>query len=105
MIDIHAVRIDLSMGQVGMRASRDAPGTERGVGTDTFAANVGALVAIGGDWSDGSNPVGLAIGNGFPELGGRNVSSKHWDFICDMRTDSEILVDGEVFYKDGQFLV
>ncbi len=47
----------------------------------------------------------LAIGNGFPELGGKNVSSIHWDFICDMRTDSEILVDGEVFYKDGEFLV
>jgi hypothetical protein len=24
--------------------------------------------------------------------------------ICDMRTDSEILVDGELFYKDGQFV-
>ncbi len=47
----------------------------------------------------------LAIGTGFPELGGKNVSSIHWDFICDMRTDSEILVDGEAFYKDGKFLV
>ena len=47
----------------------------------------------------------LAIGNGFPELGGKNVSGIHWDFICDMRTDSEITVDGEVFFKDGEFLV
>ncbi len=63
--DIQAVRIDLSTGVIGLRASMDAPGAERGVGTDTFAQSVGALVAIGGDWSDGYTPVGLAVGNGF----------------------------------------
>jgi hypothetical protein len=24
--------------------------------------------------------------------------------ICDMRTDSEISVDGELFYKNGEFV-
>jgi len=24
--------------------------------------------------------------------------------ICDLRTDSEILVDGQLFYKNGQFV-
>ncbi len=66
--DVHAVRIDLSRGDVGLRASMNAPGSERGVGTDTFAANVGALVAIDGDWSNGFTPVGLAIGNGFSHI-------------------------------------
>ena len=47
----------------------------------------------------------MAVGNGYPETGSKNQSSVHWDFICDMRTDSEILVDGELFYKDGQFVV
>ena len=45
----------------------------------------------------------LAIGGGFPEIGGKNTSSIHWDFICDIKSDSEISVDGEVLYKDGQF--
>jgi len=58
------VRIDLTRGEVGLRASMDVPG-ERGVGTDTFASNAGALVAIDGDWSDGYTPVGLAMGNGW----------------------------------------
>ncbi len=47
----------------------------------------------------------MAIGYGFPEIGGKNISSVHWDFICDMRQDSEILVDGELFYKNGNFVV
>jgi aminopeptidase len=45
----------------------------------------------------------VAIGAGYPETGSRNHSSVHWDFICDMRHDSEILVDGESFYKNGKF--
>jgi aminopeptidase len=47
----------------------------------------------------------MAVGAGYPETGSRNESSIHWDFICDMRQDSEIHVDGELFYKDGQFQI
>lgn len=47
----------------------------------------------------------VALGAGYPETGSRNESSIHWDFICDMRTDSDILVDGELLYKDGRFAI
>ena len=47
----------------------------------------------------------MAVGSGFPETGSLNESSIHWDFICDMRDNSEILVDGELFYKNGEFQV
>ncbi len=46
----------------------------------------------------------MALGAGYPETGSKNKSSIHWDMICDLRTDSEILVDGELFYKNGQFV-
>ena len=46
----------------------------------------------------------MALGAGYPETGSQNKSRIHWDMICDMRKDSEILVDGEVVYKDGQFV-
>jgi len=46
----------------------------------------------------------MALGAGYPETGSKNKSSIHWDMICDMRTDSEILVDGELFYKNGRFV-
>lgn len=47
----------------------------------------------------------VAVGAGYPETGSRNESAVHWDFICDMRRESEILVDGELFYRNGQFTV
>ncbi|UCE00923.1 MAG: aminopeptidase [Chloroflexota bacterium] len=47
----------------------------------------------------------MALGAGYPETGSQNKSDIHWDMICDLRQDSEILVDGEVVYRDGQFLV
>jgi aminopeptidase len=46
----------------------------------------------------------LALGNGYPDTGSRNTSGIHWDFICDMRQDSEIRADGEVIYRNGQFV-
>jgi aminopeptidase len=46
----------------------------------------------------------LALGAGYPETGSVNRSQIHWDMICDMRQDSEIVADGEVIYHDGQFV-
>jgi aminopeptidase len=46
----------------------------------------------------------LAVGAGYPETGSKNESGIHWDMLCDMQ-DSEIVVDGEVFYKDGKFVI
>jgi aminopeptidase len=47
----------------------------------------------------------LAVGAGYPETGSRNRSSVHWDFICDLRRDSEIRVDGKLFYQNGKFCI
>jgi aminopeptidase len=47
----------------------------------------------------------MAVGAGYPETGSKNQSSIHWDMICDMRSGGEIVVDGSLFYKDGEFQV
>lgn len=47
----------------------------------------------------------LAVGSGYPETGSKNKSSIHWDFICDIKEDSEIRVDGELLYRDGKFQI
>lgn len=46
----------------------------------------------------------MALGAGYPETGSKNKSAIHWDLICDLRNDSEILVDGDPFYKNGKFV-
>lgn len=64
---------------------------------DKFTGNILFDEKIGGSFH-------MALGAGYPETGSLNKSRIHWDMICDLRTDSEILVDGEVVYKDGKFV-
>jgi aminopeptidase len=47
----------------------------------------------------------LAIGAAFPECGGTNESSVHWDIVTDMKEGGQITVDDELLYKDGQFVI
>jgi len=47
----------------------------------------------------------LAVGHGYPESLTENDSAIHWDMICDLRKGGEITVDGQLFYKDGKFIV
>ena len=49
--------------------------------------------------------VHLALGKSIPQTLGVNQSALHWDMVCDLRTGSEVRVDGELFCKDGQFVV
>jgi aminopeptidase len=46
----------------------------------------------------------LALGQSYPETGGRNDSALHWDLICDLRSGGEVYADGELVYRDGRFL-
>ena len=46
--------------------------------------------------------VHLALGNGMPDLGGKNESRIHWDIVKDLRLPgTRIELDGEVVQQDG----
>jgi aminopeptidase len=47
----------------------------------------------------------LALGRSYPESGGLNVSALHWDMVCDLREQGEVWVDGELFMKNGKFVL
>lgn len=72
---------------------------EWGIGTNygitRFTKNMLFDEKIGGT-------IHFAVGAGFPECGGKNDSGIHWDMLCDM-ADSEIKVDGDLFYRNGKF--
>jgi aminopeptidase len=67
-------------------------------GINRFTGNIVFDEKIGGTMH-------MAVGMGYPETGSKNRSAVHWDMICDMRNDSSIVVDGELFYKNGEFVV
>jgi len=74
---------------------------EWGIGTNygitKFTKNMLFDEKIGGT-------IHLAVGLGFPEAGGKNESGTHWDMLCDM-ADSEVTLDGDLFYKDGKTVI
>src|SRR5439155_585290 len=45
--------------------------------------------------------VHIAIGKSYPHIGGKNVSSLHWDLIKDLRGGGRIELDGEVVQENG----
>lgn len=73
---------------------------ELGIGTnfgiDRFIRTILFDEKIGGT-------VHLAVGNSYPETGGRNRSNLHWDMIKDLRKGGQLLVDGKVIQEDGVF--
>ncbi len=74
---------------------------EWGIGTNygikRFTKNMLFDEKIGGT-------IHFAVGAGYPESGSKNESGLHWDMLCDM-AQSEIKVDGEVFYRNGKFAI
>ncbi|NWG07918.1 MAG: aminopeptidase [Chloroflexi bacterium] len=71
---------------------------EWGIGTNynikKFTKNILFDEKLGGT-------IHLALGLGFEEAGGHNTSGLHWDMLCDM-ADSEIVIDGKLFYRNGR---
>ncbi len=53
----------------------------------------------------GERQARLALGAGYPDTGSVNRSAIHWDMLCDMRRDSEIQVDGDLVYQNGEFTI
>jgi len=47
----------------------------------------------------------LALGFGFPNLGGKNESSVHWDIVKDLRNGGRIELDGEVVQENGAWTI
>jgi aminopeptidase len=74
---------------------------EWGIGTNygiqRFSKNMLFDEKIGGT-------IHFAVGAGFPECGSLNESGLHWDMLCDM-AESEITIDGDLFYKDGKTVI
>jgi aminopeptidase len=86
----------LDLDEGARRLGELAIGTNKGV--TTFTGNILFDEKIAGTCH-------LAIGRGFPNIGSKNSSAIHWDMVCDLKQDSTISADGEVFYRDGDFVI
>jgi aminopeptidase len=78
------------------RFGEAAIGTNKGI--TRFTRNMLFDEKIGGT-------VHLALGASYAETGGKNESAIHWDLLADMRDRGEIYADGELVYRNGDFLI
>ena len=67
-------------------------------GIDRFTGSILYDEKIGGT-------VHLALGQSYPETGGLNTSTLHWDLIVDTRTQGRITADGRLVMENGRWLV
>ncbi len=65
-------------------------------GIDRFTKEILFDEKIGGT-------IHMALGAAYPETGGRNQSSIHWDMIKDMRKH-KVYADGDLVYENGRFI-
>lgn len=47
----------------------------------------------------------IALGRAYPECGGTNESSIHWDIIKDIREEGYVTLDDKVIIKEGKILI
>jgi aminopeptidase len=79
----------------------------RRVGEFAFGMNYGIREATRNILYDEKigGTIHLALGRSYPESGGLNVSALHWDMVCDLREQGEVWVDGELFLKNGKYVL
>lgn len=94
-------------GQDYLEKLLDTDGGARRVGEFAFGTNYGIQRFTKNTLFDEKigGTIHLALGRAYPETGGKNESAIHTDIVCDLREGGEITVDGQVFAKDGRFVV
>jgi aminopeptidase len=111
--DVHGARLRFENGRAAEITARSNEDFFRSVLTSDDGASVL------GEFGIGCNPgiqehmrntlfdekiegtIHLAMGNGFPFIGGTNESAVHWDMVKDLRRGGELYVNGELVQKDG----
>jgi aminopeptidase len=113
-VEVTGVELTFADGEViDARADRGEDYLEAALATDAGARRLGELgigTNSGIDRATGSilldekmsGTVHLALGRSYPETGGTNASSLHWDLICDLRADGSLTVDGELLEITGR---
>ncbi len=103
------VEASAAQGNEYLQTMLDLDDGSRTLGEFAFGNNFGIQRSIGNTLFDEKigGTIHMALGNSYPETGGKNVSALHWDMICDLREAAgggEVIVDGVTLLKDGKLL-
>jgi len=102
VVEAHAEKGDdylqsqLQMDEGAKRLGEFAIGTNRGI--QEFTREILFDEKIGGT-------IHMALGEQADGAGGLNKSAIHWDMVHNMKDGGEVIIDGELFYRSGEFMV
>jgi aminopeptidase len=111
--EVTGVELSFERGEVvAARADRGDAVLASALGADAGARRLGELgvgTNTGVDRPTGSTlldekmagTIHLALGRSYPETGGVNESTLHWDLVCDLRSGGNLTADGETVLEDG----
>jgi len=101
------VKSKASSGEKFLKSMLDMDKGSRMIGEFAFGTNYGIKKYTKNTLFDEKigGTVHIAVGSGYPETGSKNKSSLHWDMMCDLRKNGEVYADGELIYKNGNFLL
>jgi aminopeptidase len=101
-----AVKASASKGNEFLNASLDADEGARFVGEVAVGTNYAIQKFTKNTLFDEKigGTIHMALGASYPDTGGKNKSSIHWDMVNDMRDGGKIYGDGKLIYKDGKFI-
>jgi aminopeptidase len=94
------------LGDAQLQAALSSDRGARFLGELGIGTNTGIDRATGSTLLDEkiAGTIHLALGRSYPETGGTNVSSLHWDLICDLRQGGQVSVDNETLIRDGRLV-
>ncbi|MFO7677248.1 MAG: aminopeptidase [Thermoplasmatota archaeon] len=100
------VKNKASKGEKFLNTMLDMDKGSRYIGEFAFGTNYGIKTYTKNTLFDEKigGTIHIAVGSGYPETGSKNISSLHWDMMCDLRKKGEVYADGELIYKNGKFL-
>jgi aminopeptidase len=111
--EVSRVELTFERGEVvAARAERGDALLQSSLELDSGARRLGELgigTNVGVDRPTGSllldekmaGTIHLALGRSYPETGGVNDSTLHWDLVCDLRAGGRLIADGETIVQDG----
>ncbi len=115
--DIKGIRLRFTEGRVVdasaeteeefLFATLDTDGGSRGIGELGIGCNPGITRYMRNTHFDEKidGTVHIALGAGFPDLGGINESSLHWDIVKDLRPGGRVELDGRVVQENGSWVI
>ncbi|WP_119067662.1 aminopeptidase [Aggregatilinea lenta] len=102
-----AVDASASKGEAFLLSQLDVDEGARTLGEFAIGTNWGVQDVTGNILFDEKigGSIHMALGKSYAESNGTNQSAIHWDMVNSMKDGGRIVIDGELFYDSGKFLV